>query len=139
MLEPLFRRLDSNSDGSLTVKEYRRISASAHAAGGGPLAKKKAAGAFAKGALAKRKAAAGGAAPKPRPSPREATERSVTPEQATFFETKIRPVLMNKCAKCHSSTAEKIKGGLLVDSRDGLRKGGDTETQSCPASPMRAF
>ncbi len=138
MLEPLFRRLDANSDGSLTIKEYRRISALRAAAGGGggPFAKKKAAGAFAKGALAKRKAAAGGvAAPKPKPSPREATQRSVLPEQATFFETKIRPVLMNKCAKCHSSTAEKIKGGLLVDSRDGLRKGGDTGDAIVPGKP----
>ena len=80
-----------------------------------------------KGALAKKKAAARGArGAKPKPAPPPAIERPVTPEQAKFFETKIRPVLMTKCAKCHSSTAEKLKGGLLVDSREGLRKGGDT-------------
>src|SRR5205814_7866841 len=30
------------------------------------------------------------------------------------------------CYKCHSQGAEKIKGGLLLDSRDGLLKGGDS-------------
>ena len=65
-------------------------------------------------------------------------ERPITPEQAKFFETKIRPVLMNKCAKCHSSSAEKLKGGLLVDSREGLRKGVTRDRRSCRASPMKA-
>ena len=39
---------------------------------------------------------------------------------------------MNKCAKCHASTAEKLKGSLLVDSREGLRKGGDTGAAIVP-------
>src|SRR3954462_1476290 len=42
-----------------------------------------------------------------------------------FFEKKIRPVLSEKCYKCHSADAEKIKGGLLLDTRDGIRRGGD--------------
>ncbi len=42
-----------------------------------------------------------------------------------FFEKKIRPVLTDKCYKCHSADAEKIKGGLLLDTRDGIRRGGD--------------
>ncbi len=65
-------------------------------------------------------------APAPAPAAQPGDDRPITPEQVRFFETKIRPVLMNKCAKCHASDAEKIKGGLLVDSREGLRKGGDT-------------
>ncbi len=43
-----------------------------------------------------------------------------------FFEKKIRPILVDNCYKCHSSEAEKVKGGLLLDTRDGLLKGGDT-------------
>ncbi len=103
---------------------------------GGPFAKK-AGGPFAKAALAKKKAAANGAggAKAEARAPAAAIERPVTPEQAKFFETKIRPVLMNKCAKCHSSTAEKLKGGLLVDSREGLRKGGDTGPAIVPGNP----
>ncbi len=41
---------------------------------------------------------------------------------------------MTKCAKCHSSTAEKVKGGLRVDSREGLRKGGDTAPAVVPGN-----
>ena len=42
-----------------------------------------------------------------------------------FFETKIRPVLVKSCYECHSATATKVRGGLLLDTRDGIRKGGD--------------
>jgi hypothetical protein len=48
-----------------------------------------------------------------------------TPEQLDFFEKKIRPVLADKCYKCHSEQAEKVKGGLLLDTRAGARRGGD--------------
>ena len=53
-------------------------------------------------------------------------EPKLTPEQTTFFESKIRPVLSDNCYKCHSQAAEKVKGGLLLDSREGWQKGGDT-------------
>jgi cytochrome c553 len=43
-----------------------------------------------------------------------------------FFENRIRPIFAENCYKCHSESAEKIKGGLLLDSRDALRKGGET-------------
>jgi hypothetical protein len=48
-----------------------------------------------------------------------------TPEQVAFFEKKIRPVLADKCYKCHSEQAEKVKGGLVLDSREGIQRGGD--------------
>ena len=40
-----------------------------------------------------------------------------------FFEEKIRPVLVDNCYKCHSADAEKVgklKGGLLLDTRDAI-------------------
>lgn len=43
-----------------------------------------------------------------------------------FFETKIRPVLVQHCYECHASTSGKSKGGLKVDSRTALLNGGDT-------------
>ena len=49
---------------------------------------------------------------------------SLTPAQADFFEQRIRPFLANDCYECHG--AKKQKGGLRVDSRDGLLKGGDS-------------
>jgi hypothetical protein len=43
-----------------------------------------------------------------------------------FFETEIRPLLHKHCYKCHSTEAEKVKGGLLLDSRQGWETGGDS-------------
>jgi hypothetical protein len=47
-------------------------------------------------------------------------------EQLAFFEAKIRPVLVQHCYKCHSAESKDIRGGLLVDSRQGLLQGGDS-------------
>ena len=43
-----------------------------------------------------------------------------------FFEKEIRPLLYKHCYKCHSAEAEKLKGGLLLVSRQGWATGGDT-------------
>ena len=43
----------------------------------------------------------------------------------TFRET-IEPVLVRECYRCHSAKAEKLKGGLRLDSRDAMLRGGDT-------------
>src|SRR5437016_3062986 len=48
------------------------------------------------------------------------------PEQIDFFEKRIRPVLVERCFKCHSAAAEKVKGDLLLDSREGMLKGGES-------------
>ena len=50
----------------------------------------------------------------------------ISPDQLAFFEKKIRPVLAAKCYKCHSAESEKVKGGLLLDTREGIRAGGET-------------
>ena len=43
-----------------------------------------------------------------------------------FFEARIRPVLVERCYKCHSAEAEKLKGSLRLDSREGVLKGGES-------------
>ena len=43
-----------------------------------------------------------------------------------FFEKEIRPLLHKHCYKCHSTEAEKLKGALLLDSRQGWETGGDS-------------
>src|ERR1700760_138239 len=43
-----------------------------------------------------------------------------------FFETKIRPVLVTHCLECHSSASASLKGGLQLDHRAGVLKGGDS-------------
>ena len=65
-----------------------------------------------------------------------ADEPVATPEQLEFFETKIRPLLVEHCFECHSAEAPKgIKGGLQLDSRAGLLKGGDNGPGIDPAKP----
>jgi hypothetical protein len=56
-------------------------------------------------------------------------------EQVEFFEKKIRPVLVAQCYKCHSSQSAKVKGGLLLDTREGLRTGGDSGPAIVPGDP----
>src|SRR2546422_8914503 len=55
-------------------------------------------------------------------------------QETDFFESKIRPVLVDNCYKCHSQGAEKIKGGLLLDTRDGALKGGNTAPAVVPGN-----
>ena len=47
-------------------------------------------------------------------------------EGLAFFEKKIRPVLVERCYKCHSAESEKLRGELLLDTREGIRKGGES-------------
>ncbi|MCS1410911.1 MAG: hypothetical protein M2R45_04106 [Verrucomicrobia subdivision 3 bacterium] len=49
-----------------------------------------------------------------------------------FFERKIRPVLAKRCFDCHSHQADKLKGGLLLDSRNGFLNGGDSGPVATP-------
>jgi hypothetical protein len=45
-------------------------------------------------------------------------------ENLEFFEKKIRPVLAKNCYACHSERMKNSQGNLLVDSREGLARGG---------------
>src|SRR5262249_12309089 len=56
-------------------------------------------------------------------------------EQIDFFERKIRPVLVEHCAKCHSAESKKVRGGLLLDTREDMRRGGDTGPAVGPGEP----
>jgi hypothetical protein len=56
----------------------------------------------------------------------DASQVPLTPEQTTFFETKIRPVLVRECYGCHSKQAGQSKGGLQLDTSAATRQGGDS-------------
>jgi hypothetical protein len=60
------------------------------------------------------------------------------PSGVQFFEQKIRPVLVQHCYKCHASDAKKVKGGLLLDTREGIRKGGDTGPAVVPGKVVES-
>jgi hypothetical protein len=56
-------------------------------------------------------------------------------EAIRFFESRIRPVLVEHCYKCHSSRSKSPRGGLRVDSRDALLRGGETGPAVVPGRP----
>jgi hypothetical protein len=47
-------------------------------------------------------------------------------QDVAFFEQKIRPVLIQYCYECHSEKSKELKGGLLLDSKAGWQRGGDS-------------
>ncbi len=66
-----------------------------------------------------------------------ASAAPLPPEQAEFFEQKIRPVLSSECTDCHD--AKKQKGGLRLDFRDGWKKGGDSGDAIVPGEPAKSL
>lgn len=59
--------------------------------------------------------------------------------QIDFFESKIRPILIEHCYRCHSTKAGKSKGGLLLDSRTGWQVGGDSGPAIIPFKPEESL
>ncbi len=112
-IEPMFRRLDADHDGFLSLAEYRKSFPQRPVTV--PTKTKD--------------------APKEKPPAAAAPVVGITPEQEQFFEAKIRPILATHCAKCHASTAEKLRGGLRLDNREALRKGGDSGPAIVPGQP----
>src|SRR5258706_10177218 len=55
--------------------------------------------------------------------------------QIEFFENKIRPLFVEHCYSCHSEKAEKLKGGLRLDTPEGLLKGGSSGPVIVPGEP----
>jgi hypothetical protein len=56
-------------------------------------------------------------------------------EGIDFFETHIRPVLVERCYECHSAQAKVLQGGLRLDSAERLRAGGDSGPVVAPNKP----
>ena len=68
--------------------------------------------------------------------------RAAAPDAAglEFFEKHVRPVLVENCYKCHSAETEKgVKGGLRLDTKELLLKGGDTGPAIVPGVPEKSL
>jgi hypothetical protein len=68
----------------------------------------------------------------------QAAATDPTPEGVEFFEKKIRPLLVENCHECHSA-AHKVRGKLLLDSRVGALKGGETAPAVVPGEPEKSL
>ena len=62
----------------------------------------------------------------------------ITPQGAEYFESKIRPVLAKSCYPCHSSTAKATMGGLSLETRDSVLKGGTSGPALMPGDPAKS-
>jgi len=60
-----------------------------------------------------------------------------SPEGIQFFESKIRPLLVNNCHECHGN--EKHKGNLLLNSRKTILRGGDSGAAIVPGDPAKSL
>src|SRR5665213_681857 len=50
-----------------------------------------------------------------------------------FFEKEVRPLLLERCVKCHGG--EKTRGSLKLTSREAILQGGDTGPAAVPGKP----
>ena len=54
-----------------------------------------------------------------------------------FFENHVRPLLVDRCLKCHG--ASEPKGGLRLDTREGLMKGGESGPAVVPKDSAQSL
>ena len=66
-------------------------------------------------------------------------DKKLTPAQIEFFEKHVRPVLIERCFECHSSDADEVEAGLLLDSRPALLKGGESGPAIVPGDPEKSL
>jgi hypothetical protein len=72
-------------------------------------------------------------------APARADDKAPDPATVEFFEKKVRPVLAERCFECHSAAAKKKRGGLQLDSRAAVLKGGDTGPAVWPGAPEKSL
>ena len=58
-------------------------------------------------------------------------------EDFSFFESKVRPLLVERCIECHGE--KKQKGDLRLDSKSGWQKGGESGAALVPGKPEESL
>ena len=66
-------------------------------------------------------------------------EAPTSPEALAFFTEKIQPVLSDRCYRCHSADAEKLKANLHLDTRAGILAGGENGPAVVPENPEQSL
>lgn len=52
-----------------------------------------------------------------------------------FFQEKVRPLLEARCFECHAGNSKRLEGGLRLDARPLVLKGGDSGAAAVPGKP----
>ena len=63
--------------------------------------------------------------------------KTFSPEAIDFFESRVRPILVDRCIKCHGP--KKQSSNLRLDSREAALKGGDSGPSLVPAKPEESL
>jgi Protein of unknown function (DUF1553)/Protein of unknown function (DUF1549)/Planctomycete cytochrome C len=71
--------------------------------------------------------------------PPKSAEPHPTKQGAEYFEKQIRPILVQHCYQCHSGDPKKAKAGFVLDTREGLRKGGKSGAVVSPGHPDQSL
>jgi hypothetical protein len=71
--------------------------------------------------------------------PSAPSQATISTDELMFFEEHIRPLLENRCYKCHSATATELHANLYLDSRPGWQKGGDSGPAIHPGKPSESL
>lgn len=66
-----------------------------------------------------------------------AAEPALSDADTIFFESHIRPILVENCTECHGD--QKQKGGLRLDSLPGWQAGGDSGPVLTPGDPGKSL
>jgi len=69
----------------------------------------------------------------------ESTTSKLTKQELQFFETRIRPLLATKCYACHSVESGESEGGLRLDSREAMLRGGTSGPAVVPKDPAKSL
>lgn len=69
------------------------------------------------------------------PQQADAAHREPTAEGIAFFESKVRPLLATHCYSCHANSADRVRGGLKLDSLSAILTGGDSGPSVVPGDP----
>ena len=67
----------------------------------------------------------------------EEIPKPASPKDLAFFESKIRPLLLQRCVECHSD--ENPESGLSLESKTGLMRGGELGKAVVPHKPKESL
>jgi uncharacterized protein (TIGR03067 family) len=70
--------------------------------------------------------------------PATTTWAEPTPANIEFFEREVRPILATACYSCHSERAKKSKGDLVLDTWEGVSRGGSSGPVIIPGQPDKS-
>ena len=66
-------------------------------------------------------------------------EEKLSSQELQFFENKVRPLLVERCYKCHSAGRKAPKAELFLDNRQGVLEGGESGPAIVPGKPSRSL